>query len=304
MASTTTGLTQLMSTYYDKRFLERAKAAIVFDYGADVKKMPRNGGKVVAFTRFTPLAAATTPLTEATNPSEVAMTATTVSATTAEYGNYTKVGSLFELTSIDERLEEHTDVHAVNASETVDILIRNELSANATARLAAGKSALSDIAATDILNGVEVRKVVRTLKANKAMRFANGYFRAIVQEFTAYDLMGNSEWLDASRYINTETTIKQGILGKFAGVEFVESNQHSTESSTVTVYHNIFCGAHGYGVVDIASTSEPKIYVKTPGEQDTSNPLNMFSTVGWKVTFVAKVLNANWAINLKTGATA
>jgi len=293
-----------MSTYYDKRFLERAKAAITFDYGADVKKRPRNQGKTVNFTRFTPLAAQTTALTEATNPSEVAMTATTVSATVAEYGAFTKVGSLFDLTSIDERLEEHTDVHAINAAETVDILTRNELSSGATARLANGRAALTDITATDILNGMEVRKVVRTLKANKAMRFSNGYFRAIVQEFTAYDLMGNSEWLDASRYVSTDATIKAGMLGKFAGVEFVESNQHSTESSTVTVYHNIFCGAHGYGVVDIASMSEPKIYVKTPGEQDTSNPLNMFSTVGWKVTFVAKVLNSTWVINLKTGATA
>ena len=127
MASTT-GLSNLMSTYYDKVFLERAKATLRHDFGATLKRHSPNMGKSIIFNRLTPLALITSALTEATNPSAVDMTATQVTATLAEYGNFTTVGSLFKMTSIDEDLAEHVSVHGQNAGESIDNLIRLELS--------------------------------------------------------------------------------------------------------------------------------------------------------------------------------
>ena len=43
--------------------------------------------------------------------------------------------------------------------------------------------------------------------------------------------------------------------------------------------------------------------MKNPGANSTDNPLDQYSTVGWKMPFAAKTLNSNWLINLKTGAT-
>lgn len=302
MVSITTGLTQVMSTYYDKRFLERAKAELRHDFGAQVKNHKMNMGKVVRFTRFTPLALATTPLTEATDPSAVDMTATNVDATLTEYGNYTIVGSLFSATSIDDNLEEHVDIHATNAGETIDAIIRNVLSAGATAQIAAGK-ALTAVAATDTLTGLEIRKAVRTLKTNKAKRFENGFFRGIIQPFQSMDLMGNSEWLSAYQYSSPDSdAIKKGVVGRIHGVEFVETNQGSTEASTVTIYHTFIFGQNAYGVVKLESMTDPKVYVAQG--VTTNNPLNMRSTVGWRMPFTALVLNANWVIVVKTGATA
>jgi N4-gp56 family major capsid protein len=302
MVSLTTGLTQVMSTYYDKRFLDRAKAELRHDFGAQVKNHKMNMGKVVRFTRFAPLALATTPLTEGTDPSAVDMTATNVDATLAEYGNYTIVSSLFSATSIDENLEEHVDIHGTNAGESIDALVRNVLSAGATAQIAAGKL-LTAVAATDTLTGLEIRKAVRTLKTNKAKRFDNGYFRGIIQPFQAMDLMGNSEWLSAYQYTSPDSdAIKKGVVGRKNGVEFVESNQGSTEASTVTIYHTFVFGQNSYGVVRLESMQEPKIYIAQGVTQN--NPLNMRSTVGWRMPFVAVVLNANWLGCIKTGATA
>jgi len=302
MVSLTTGLTQVMSTYYDKRFLDRAKAELRHDFGAQVKNHKMNMGKVVRFTRFTPLALATTPLTEGTDPSAVDMTATNVDATLAEYGNYTIVSSLFSATSIDENLEEHVDVHGTNAGESIDALVRNVLSAGATAQIAAGKL-LTAVAATDTLTGLEIRKAVRTLKTNKAKRFDNGYFRGIIQPFQAMDLMGNSEWLSAYQYTSPDSdAIKKGVVGRIHGVEFVETNQGSTEASTVTIYHTFVFGQNAYGVVRLESMQEPKIYIAQGVTQN--NPLNLRSTVGWRMPFVAVVLNANWLVCIKTGATA
>jgi N4-gp56 family major capsid protein len=304
MASTTSTLSNAMSIFYDKVFLDRAKAFLVHDWGAQRKKLAKNSGASVKWNRFSPLALATTPLTEGTsNPSQVDMTTTVVSTTVATYGNWTTVADLFKMTSIDENLKEHVEVHAQNAGETIDALIRNELSAGATTQLRTGNAALTDIGATDVITGAEIRKAVRTLKTNKAMKFDNGLYRGIVQPFSAYDLMADSEWLDARKYVDT-TGIQEGVIGKLHGVEFKETNQGSTESSTVTVYHNFIFGRNAYGSVNLEGQDGPRIYVKNPGDGDTSNPLNIYSTVGWKAFFATKTLNANWLINVKVGATA
>ncbi len=39
-----------------------------------------------------------------------------------------------------------------------------------------------------------------------------------------------------------------------------------------------------------------------PGAQDTSNPLNMFSTMGWKFVLAAKVLEASRAVQIYHGS--
>lgn len=313
------GLTSPMQIFYDRVFLDRAKIELRHDFGAQVKNVPMNSGKTVYFTRFTPLAVVTTALSEAANPTAVDMTASTVSATLADYGNYTTVGSLYSMTSIEEGLTEHVSVHGQNAGESIDQLIRTELASGATNVLvststggaANSTTAISTIHTSDVLTGLEVRRAVRTLKKNKAQRFDGAVYRAIIGPDTAMDLMGNSEWLDAHRY-TTSDAIERGFVGKLHGCEFVESNnQHytltggfSTSATNVAnVYSNFFFGKNAYGVINLGSISAPKVYVKNPGANSTDNPLNQFSTVGWKMPFAVKTLNANWLLNVRTGAT-
>jgi len=292
-----------MSTFYDKVFLDRAELALTYDVGAQVKSLPKNSGKVVYFNRFSPLAVVTSALSEAAVPSAVDMTSTIVSATVAEYGSYAKVGSLFNMTSIDEGLKEHAAVMGQNAGETLDTLLAAALSASNTAQLAGAKANITAVAATDVLSGAEIRKAIRTLKKAKAKTFSNGMFKGIIAASAAYDLRGNSEWLDASRYVDA-TNIRNGQLGKLYGVEFYETNNEVSESSTVTVYHNFIVGANAYGMVKLDGQTGQRIYVKTPGTQDTSNPLDTWSTVGWKASFAAVVLNSAWIVDIKCGVTA
>jgi len=305
------GLTAPMQIYYDRLFLERAKYELRHDFGAQVRNVPMNSGKTVYFTRFTPLAIITTALSEASNPSAVDMTASTISAALADYGTYTTVGSLYSMTSIEVGLAEHVSVHGQNAGESIDQLIRAELVSGATNKLVSTSTAVSTIHTSDTLTGLEIRRVVRDLKNNRARKFDGGLFRGIIGPSTAMDLMGNSEWLDAHRY-TTSDAIERGVVGKLHGVEFVETNnQHyvltggfSTSASNVAnVYSNFFFGQNAYGVINLGSITAPKIYVKNPGPNSTSNPLDQFSTVGWKMPFAVKTLNSTWLINLKTGAT-
>ncbi len=313
------GLPQTMQIYYDRVFLTRAMVELRHDFGAQVRPVPMNAGKSIAWTRFTPLAIVTAALSEGANPSAVDMSGTQVSATLSEYGAYTTVSSLYSMTSIETGLKEHIEVHGQNAGESIDQLIRTELAGNGGATGtgiqfptgAASASTFSNIHATDILTGLEIRRAVRTLKTNKAQKFDNGLYRGILASHVAMDLMGNSEWLDAHRY-TTSDAIERGVVGKLHGVEFVETNNpafvlstgFSTSATNVadTFYTFIF-GKNAYGVVNLASITAPKVYVKNPSGNSTDNPLDLFSTVGWKMPFAVKTLNTSWIVVVATGAT-
>ena len=304
MSSSTTTLSNLMPTLYDTRFLERAKFMLRYDVGADTKVMPRNSGKTVYFNRFSPLAVQTTPLSECTTPTALDMTTTIVSATIAEYGGYVKACSLFELTSIDENLLEHIDVIGQNAGETIDTLIRDTLAACGTVQLANGKSSITAVATSDVVTGQEIRKAVKTLSVNKGYRFSDGFWKSIIPSQSVYDLRGNSEWLDAYRYTDA-TAIRNGECGTLHGVRFYETNnpyvQSGSGASSADVYSTFVFGAHAYATIKLDGQPGNRVIVKQSGAQDTSNPLDMYGTVGWKAFFASVCLNSNWIVQIEAG---
>jgi N4-gp56 family major capsid protein len=240
-------------------------------------------------------------MTEGSNPSAVALSATNVTATVGEYGSYTQTSKLLRLTAIDPKMKGAVEVMAQNAGESIDELVRNELD-NGTVQFTGGKSLISDIAASDVLGEDEIRKAVRTLKVNKAMRYPDGYFLGKVNPYTSYDIMGETVWVNAHTY-KDGSNLYRGELGKLHGVRFIETTNPKSTSSTVTVYHNYIHGAEAFGITQL-SGDEKKIYVKVPGPHSTDNPVDRFSTLGWAVTFVPKVLDANWIMVVKSGVTA
>lgn len=311
MTSTAAGLSNVLSIYYDKKFLDRAKLMLSHDFGSQRKTIPANAGTTVKWNRFTPLAVATTPLTDgSSNPAQADMSTTQVSATMAGFGNWTTVSDLFNLTSLDEGLKEHVEVHGQNCGETIDTLIRNELQ-NATTTQIAGAAyptttLLPGIASTQVIAGADIRKSVRILKANKAQRFDNGYFRGVIDIYQSYDLMGNTEWLNSISIYTDPTQLKAGIIGKLHGVEFVETNNGTvlaSGSGNINIYSCYIFGKNAYGTVNLENQPGNRIYVKTPGPQDTSNPLDIYSTVGWKAFFAVKILNSAWIVRLYSYAT-
>jgi len=291
-----------MAKYYDRLFIKREMDTIVLEQFSQKRMLPQAEGQDVVFSRYLPLARATTALTEGENPTGVDLSASNVSVSVAEYGNWTKISKRVSLTAIDPRVKEASSIMAQNAAETIDRLIREELFSGATTLLANGKSALSAVASSDTLNSNDLRKAVRNLKKNKARRFPDGYFVFVLGPDTAYDLMGDSTWVAAHTYKDGENLYK-GELGRLHGARCVETTDQKSESSTVTVYSNFLIGAESYGTVELKG-DERHIYVKTSGDQSTNDPLSRFGTVGWAQSFAVKVLVSTWIINLKTAATA
>lgn len=304
----TTGLTEEMSTYYEKVFLARAEYEYIFSQGAQMRTQPANDGKTVVFTRHTPLATATTALTEGLNPAEVSLTATNVSATLAEYGNTVKISRFLSLTSIDAGNKEKIEVIGQNMGETIDELTRNELFTGATAQLAGGKSALTDVAITDVLSVSELRKAIRTLKVNKARRYQDrsGAWMGKLGPYTSYDLTSDSTFMSADIYGSNAEKLYNGELGRILSTRLVESpNQYESVNaglSNADIFSNFIHGADAFGCIDLVG-DKPQLYIIPHDKIDSGNPAGRFSTVAWATSYVSKTLNANWLINIKTGAT-
>jgi N4-gp56 family major capsid protein len=299
--NTTSTLTAVMQRYYDRNFILRQRDILVWDQFAQKKKVPANQGKDLYFTRYSPLARATTPLTEGSNPTDVSLSAANVTASLVEYGNYTKIGKLLALSAIDPKIKESVSIMAQNAAETIDRLTREAVFAAATVTYANGRGSLAAVTITDVLTSTDVRKVVRNLKKGLALRFADGFYAGIAGPDTTYDLMGDTVWTNAKTYSDVKELYK-GEIGELHGSRFVETTDQKSEASTTTVYSNFIFGQQSYGMVDLEG-DEQKIYVKVPGPQNTENPLERYSTIGWAQSFVAVALVPTWIYSLKTGAT-
>jgi hypothetical protein len=97
--------------------------------------------------------------------------------------------------------------------------------------------------------------------------------------------------------------IKKGLIGSLYGVDIVETSQAFSASGVATsTAHcqgrsNFIAGKGAVAEVKLSGDSA-RIIHKRSGPQDTSNPLEMYSTISWKIdAYAAKVLYAGWVIN-------
>lgn len=291
MANNTTTLSNEVSIYYERRFLERARAMLVHQEGGQMRALEGNNGKQVIFNRFSPLSLATTALVEGSNPSSVNLTDTQVTVTLQEYGNSVNVTRLLGTVDIDDRDKEKIDVVAQNMGETLDALVRNALQSGATTLNAGGAGTIT---------AALIAQSVATLKENKALMYP-GTFGWIgkIQPETEYDLILTTTWQNAAAYSNVQA-LYAGEIGALYGVRFLVTNQGYQVAGTTTTYANFIHGREAFGVYD-NSLDAPKLYIVTGA--DSGNVAERFHVISWAGQFAATVLNSAWVINLVTSAT-
>ena len=98
---TTGDLSDEMKTYYETRLIDLAEPRLVHDQFGDKYPIPQNGGKVIEFRKYSPLAKALEPLTEGVTPDGNSLNVTAVTAEVKQYGDYIQLSDLLQLTAID-----------------------------------------------------------------------------------------------------------------------------------------------------------------------------------------------------------
>ena len=128
MAVTTTStLTAAMQTFYDNLFLSYYKERLAVIPQGQVKTIPKNSGKTIDFFRYHPYALVTSSGTEGTVGSEVGTFGVNMTATLAEWKNYTKISEFLHLSSRDPNLMNIVELMAQNAAESLEWQTQREI---------------------------------------------------------------------------------------------------------------------------------------------------------------------------------
>jgi N4-gp56 family major capsid protein len=221
-----------LKTWYDRTLLENIKPKLVHYEYAQKRPIPRNGGKIVDFRKWTPFAAVTQPLSEGVVPEGQALSMTNLSATLESYGGYVAISDMVDMTSIDPVITDAVELMADQGGLSVDALIREELHRSTNVMYAGDAQRRSELLPENKLTMELVRKAVRTLKKAKAPRFSRGsreFYVAIVGPDTVFDLQSDSTWQAVAEYQDKEK-IFSGEIGRVFGVVFVET----TEAKLIT----------------------------------------------------------------------
>jgi N4-gp56 family major capsid protein len=304
-------VSESLQTYFDKKLLEQTLKTIVLDQFAYKADLPaKRGHKDVKFFRY-PEADITDvdPLTEGTAIASAdykRLELQTVSATLSQYGQVIGITDLLSAVELFNHLEQATITNGQDAALKVDDILKKKLGSNVTdkqKRFAGAATSYATVGGTDdAMTALDILDASTNLRVQNA-RPSNGYFTAIMAPEVARDLMNDDDWLEASRYGDTEQLYK-GEVGRYMGVRVVattnpfRSNTQYTSNDAGSKYSTFVVGDQSYGGVNLASMSaySPKMIIAQG--PDKTDPLAQLTTVGFKFYYGCEVLNAKHLVEI------
>ncbi len=305
------GTAAVKNRYYDELFLKVAESNLIHKQLGQLNSeiaagQGGFGSNVLFWTRFVNLSTVTSGSGEGVATSAVTISAINVTGTTVQLDNALSYSDLLAYTSFGDFKKAAMERLAYNAGISVDTYVRDAISNSGTIMNINSAAHFSSIPTTGTMTIGNVRRAVRALRRNDAMPLADGSFVAVIHPDVAYDLEGDTTtggWVTTNTYGPSVDKILNGEIGKLYGVRFLEtSNGHtiagnSAYLASATIYTTSFFGKDAFGVSDLQNL---KTYIKDFGSAGTADPTDKIATLGWKCTFGANMLNANFAVNLRS----
>ena len=317
-------LQYLLPTHYDDLLLTEAQEKFVLYNLVDAKPLPKNSGNVIKWSRYT-LLGPVNQATIGTAPTPTALSAVNVTGTLIQFLGSTTTADVLEMTAIDPQIESAVRELSYQAANTIDTYIRNVMigltggvsSTNQNVGAPFGNSngslihdiptSLNTLTLSALTKSTHkttiaaVQDEVSYLRNLNAPTFGDGFYygvlhpnieTAIMQDSTA--VTSWAAWNAGVQYGIEK--MERGYVGVIAGVKFWRStnmwlHNSGTGASTSAYYSPIF-GPGAVGVVDI--DGGVKTYVVQGA--DHSNPGAQWSTITWKITTAAAVLNPSFGI--------
>lgn len=223
-------------------------------------------------------------ITEGTNPTAVTWGATSFATGPAQYGILVQVSDLLVRNSAIEVIENATREVRNALARMVDTAIQTVVNAASNGIIySGGKTSRATLGAGDLLTQADMLKAVSYLRSSNAagLKDFGGYYTAIIHPAVATDLMSNTStgsYTDVGRYTNVQD-LKEGKLGGFRGVRYLETAWQNYYNSTVPVIPTTLVGQDSFGW---GYFQEPTAILTTSA--DSNNPLNLYSSIGGKVT--------------------
>lgn len=308
-ATSASGMSAEMKTFYEKRLIDQAEPALVHDQFGDPYPIPANGGKNIEFRKYDSLPKATTPLTEGVTPDGQTMNVSTVTAEVKQYGGWVPITDTLQLTAIDNNIVQATKIIASQAGRTLDTIVRDVLAGGTNVIYApkigegGAETAVTSRATLDAtcqLTSDLIARAATQLKAMNADPIGTS-FVGIIHPYVAYDMRRDPDWIDVHKYAQPDE-IYNGEIGTLHGVRFVETSEAKIWKGTgcpagLAVFSTLILGAHAYGSTEIEGGGLEHI-VKQLGYGD--DPLNQRASVGWKAHKTAERLVEQYMVRIES----
>ncbi len=328
MASALTNVTSLTNTiksFYDRVMLDTLDPTLIYYQFGEKRPLPKGEGLTMVWNRPVALAKGFVLSEGVTTSTANALSTSKVSAIIRQFGGYTSISDLVDLTSITDVMKLAAQRIGQQAGETIERVIINELAiGNADAGIHIVKNSASIGDYFESVSGVSVcsngtapgsvlgatgcyanviavsniRSAIYRLKRLNVKPYSGNDYVSIVNTETAEDIVGDSTWINFHQYAAPgQENLYNGEIGKIYGCRFVETTQgpavravgDSLSTASAVMYGTLVMGKGYFGVTELDGG------VKTLISQgpDKSDPLNQITTYGWKANFIAKVLNAS-----------
>ena len=296
--TTTTQIPPAVAIFYDRVLLENARAKLHHEKFAQIRNIPRNSGNTIKFRRFGTLSTATTPLPEGFTPAGQRLSKTDLLAQISWYGDYVHVTDVVDLTVENPVMTSAYEELGDQKGRTRDELVRDILVACASSTNASGGT--NGNTPTE-LTKADIDDVVKTLVGGNADMLApqlnastgvgTAPIRARFWGIMHTDLMDDLEDVSNFKHISeyAQNNALDGEWGSTGNVGWLLSTVAHKSSDTPAQYYLPIIGKNAYAVTDLEGASET--ITKPFGSAGTADPLNREATAGWKMAFVARILN-------------
>ncbi len=276
-----------------------------------------SNSKTVIFRGFNRLALALTPLNEGISPAGSNLTMNSVTAVLSQYGDFTFITDVAEFLYDRSLIKDASDVLGIQSSETIDTTIMNVVAAGTNVIYGDGSvTTRGTVTAAMKLTTTLITRDVRFLERNNvekfdAMPMIGNAYALVGHPDVMYDLRLDTNFIAAVNYSSPTPSneyrgdLFTGELGYWQGVRIISTTMSpvyvGAGAAGVTVYGVLCYGKGAYAVSEFSGGL--KTYIHTGGVQDTSDPLEQRSTVGWKWEGTSAILDNNRLVRNEVGAT-
>lgn len=301
-----------------KELIDILKQNLVFYKTAIIQKVSAGANsKTMVFRGFNKLSLATTALSEGVVPVGQNLTINSISVTLAQYGDLTRITDIAEFLWDRSMMKDASNVLGIQATETIDTLIVNVVGAGTNAVYGDGSvSTRGTVAASMKMTTTLITRAVRFLEQGNVKKFSpiplfgNAYVMISHPNVVA-DIRLDTNFVQAVNYSSPNPSnanrgdLFTGELGHWMGCRIISStiapSYGTVGAASASVYGSLVLGDGAYAVSEFEGGLST--FIHTGGIQDTSNPLEQFSTVGWKWMGAAVILDNARLVRLETSAT-
>lgn len=322
MMSTTNPATvaDRFQTLLNKKMLKQAEQILVLDQFATKTPFPKNAGAKTMrmFRKLAGSAANVLTLSEGVPPTTYREVETEyVEATLVQYGEVIKMSDVLSMTDLFNNLLMSRESLAEDAALHADQIVRNVLVAGITGsanKIYAGGATTFNglVAKTDAEGVMTIQDLLRAMTILQKARAPkkNGEYFAVVPPEVAYDLMLDTKFFIPVNTYQDKSNVVKGEVGKWfnvrvvvATVPFREANTNGTEgtfSGSGPIFTSFIVGSDAYATPIMAGESpySPHIYIAKGSQK--SDVLDQYTMAGFKTFWAAVVLNATWAVALRS----